>query len=97
MRASPGLVAIYRWRIADEHLPAFRRKWRETTLALRSRGGSGSLLGRADDGTYHAIALWPDAATRDRAFADLPDGEPWPLVERLDPILIEPLDDLWES
>ena len=95
MNAKPGLVAIYRWRIADEHVEAFRARWTHATRALKPHGGMGSLFARADDGTYYAVALWPDRETRERAFDATEDGAPWPPAERLEPILLDPIENLW--
>ncbi|MEW4448295.1 hypothetical protein [Qipengyuania sp. JC766] len=95
MTQTPGFIAVYRWKIAEENVAAFRECWRAATRELGPHGIRGSLFARADDGTFCAIALWPDRETRDRAFADVP-GREWPPVERLEPILLSPLDNLWK-
>ncbi|NVD43594.1 hypothetical protein [Qipengyuania atrilutea] len=59
MSTQPGLVAIYRWRIDDENVEAFRARWTHATRALKPHGGMGSLLARADDGSFDAVALCP--------------------------------------
>ena len=92
----PGLVAIYRWRVAAENRPAFRDTWERATLRLRALGGQGSLLGEDADGTLVAIALWPDAAIRDAAFAATEGEFDWPEAERLDPILVTPEINHWD-
>lgn len=92
---SSGFVAIYRWRVAPEHEAEFRSVWAETTATLRQHGGLGSLLGRAEDGALCAVALWPSAEARDRAFASAPNGRAWPPAERLEPLTLDVLDDLW--
>ena len=92
----PGLVAIYRWRVAAENRAPFRETWERATLRLRELGGQGSLLGEDSDGTLVAIALWPDAATRDAAFAATEGEFDWPEAEWLDPILVTPAIKHWE-
>ncbi|MGB3711467.1 MAG: antibiotic biosynthesis monooxygenase [Erythrobacter sp.] len=94
MKYKNGFVGIYRWKVDDEHVAAFRRAWSEGTEALKPYNSYGSLLGRAADGTFVAVAMWPDKETRDRAFEHAPDPD-WPPLERLEPMLLEVLDDLW--
>ena len=91
----PGFVAIYRWRVAPEHEAAFVERWRQATAILSRHGGQGSLLGRAQSGEMVAVALWPSAEARDRAFAEAGDDAPWPPAERLDPFLVDPIANLW--
>ncbi len=95
MTGETGLVAIYRWRVAPENRTAFCARWADATEELRAKGGQGSMLGEAADGTLYAIAKWPDRATRERAFAEQADAKPWPEAERLEPILLDTLDDRW--
>ncbi|MDT0278384.1 antibiotic biosynthesis monooxygenase [Blastococcus goldschmidtiae] len=60
-------AVLYRWRIDPDREDAFRQGWELVTRAIhRSCGSHGSRLHRADDGTWIAYALWPDAATRER-------------------------------
>lgn len=92
----PGFVAIYRWKIAPEHVDVFRQRWLVATEQLYQVGGQGSLLGKADDGTYVAVALWPDRKTRDLAFSEIGARDEWPPAERLEPILIDPIENLWQ-
>ena len=73
-----AFVAIYRWNVAAEHEPAFVARWERATRNLRMHGGMGSLLGRAATGELVALALWPSAEARDRAFAAAEDNEEWP-------------------
>ncbi|GEM_PF-2430548 len=91
-----GLVAIYRWNVAEEHVPEFRKRWREVTASLRRYGALGSLLGRSSKGEFVAVALWPDGETRETIFAAADDGKPWPPSERFEPILVTPSDDMWD-
>jgi hypothetical protein len=92
-----GFIAVYRWRVEPEHEAGFRRAWSDTTLALRERGGYGSCLGRAADGTFVAVAPWPDRQAREAAFDAIGDGPQWPPCERLDPIEMQVTDDLWQA
>jgi hypothetical protein len=95
--SEPGLVAIYRWRVASEHEAAFVARWEQATLRLRAQGGMGSLLGRTADGELVAVALWPSAEARDCAFAARADGgeAKWPPAERLETILLETIVNHW--
>ncbi|MXO84974.1 hypothetical protein GRI38_02880 [Altererythrobacter aurantiacus] len=95
MSEAPGFVAIYRWRIEPKNVAAFRDRWLRETERLKAKGGMGSLLAVADDGTYHAIALWPDRETRRQAFDQSESAEPWPPAERLETTMLTPLDNLW--
>lgn len=90
------LVAIYRWRVELEHEAAFIAAWRRATQALKAHGGMGSLLGRAKTGEMVAVALWPSAEAREQAFAALGEQHDWPPAERLEPILVEPLANMWD-
>ncbi len=63
-------VAIYRWRLKPGHEERFRSGWARITDLARERCGSGgSSLFDAGDGTWVAIARWPDRAARERCFA----------------------------
>jgi len=97
----PGFAVIYRWRLAPGTEAAFCDAWAEVTLAIgRDRGGLGSRLHRGDDGIWLAYAQWPDRASWEAARA-LPPAESAAsaamdacIVERLPPILLEPVADL---
>ena len=95
MEQMNGAVFIYRWRVAAEHEAAFLERWRKATQDLGGRGGLGSLIGKNAEGELVAIALWPDAESRDAAFAGGGDAEPWPPSERLPTMQIDPLSDMW--
>ena len=90
-----GAVFIYRWRVAAEHEAAFLDRWRKATRDLGRRGGLGSLIGKNAAGELVAIALWPDAASRDAALTTDGDAEPWPPSERLATEQIDPVSDMW--
>ncbi len=60
-------VAIYRWRLKPGREDEFARAWAQlTTLVRQECGSGGSALFRSDDGTYVAVARWPDRERRDR-------------------------------
>ena len=60
-------VVVYRWRLRPEREAQFIRDWRDITVAAREKYGSwGSSLFEAHDGSYVAIARWPDRETRER-------------------------------
>jgi quinol monooxygenase YgiN len=56
-----GFAVIYRWRLHAGKENQFRRAWEAVTLGIKAeRGGLGSRLHQADDGTWVAYAQWPD-------------------------------------
>ncbi|MAX00725.1 MAG: hypothetical protein CMN72_14005 [Sphingomonas sp.] len=65
------LATFFHWRIAPDRRAAFIEAWAAMTHALKRHGSHGSALFDRGDGTLCAFARWPDAATRDRAFADV--------------------------
>ena len=69
---SPGLIVLYRWRLAPGCETDFTDAWRGATEALLERGSLGSRLHRGDDGIWYGYAQWLDADTRTAAFADTP-------------------------
>jgi len=59
---------LYRWRLHPGQEANFAQAWSEATHLIRThRGGLGSALSRAPDGSYVAYARWPDRATWKRA------------------------------
>ena len=95
-------VVVYRWRIKPGHEAQFARDWRDVTLLAREKYGSGgSSLFEAHDGSYVAIARWPDrekreafvarkgidTATRERMNAAIEQDYP--------PLELDTLQDLW--
>jgi len=65
-----GFAVIYRWRLRAGSEDAFVEAWATLTRAIRDRrGGRGSRLHRAEDGTWVAYARWPDRPTWERARA----------------------------
>src|SRR4030095_13617684 len=73
-------IVIYRWRSKPEQEEVFVRGWLRVTQAIyRTRGSLGSRLHRADDGTWVAVAQWPDRSTwqlaHDAGPADSDGGE----------------------
>jgi hypothetical protein len=60
-------VVVYRWRLKPGCEDQFARDWRDITLVAREKFGSGgSSLFAAHDGSYVAIARWPDRESRER-------------------------------
>ena len=97
-------VAVYRWRLKPGLEEQFRRGWcRITELARERCGSGGSALFRAADGSWVAIARWPDRAAREACFAEGPlDLQAAALMndaiaERLPELELEAVDDLWTS
>jgi len=55
---------IYRWRLEPSLVEDFCHAWQEMTHLIRAyRGGLGSRLHRATDGSYLAYAQWPSRAS----------------------------------
>tara|TARA_B100000678_G_scaffold174637_1_gene145646 strand:+ start:1665 stop:2000 length:336 start_codon:yes stop_codon:yes gene_type:complete len=65
------LATFFHWRIDPAQRDAFVAAWAEVTHALKRHGSHGSALFERGDGSLCAFARWPDAQTRDRAFADV--------------------------
>jgi hypothetical protein len=54
-------VVIYRWKLKQGQESNFKEAWRPATQAIyTSRGSLGSQLMQAADGTYYAVAMWPN-------------------------------------
>ena len=65
-----GFAVLYRFRVRQGSEADFAVDWAVVTRWLRDhRGGLGSRLHRAEDGTLVAYAQWPSSAARDAAFA----------------------------
>lgn len=65
-----GFAVIYRWRLRAGMEEQFQTAWAKLTEAIRDeRGGLGSRLHRADDGSWVAYAQWPDRETWERSQA----------------------------
>lgn len=59
-----GFAVIYRWKIKEGREESFRQAWEMITLDIKEmRGGLGSRLHQADDGTWYAYAQWPSRET----------------------------------
>jgi catechol 2,3-dioxygenase-like lactoylglutathione lyase family enzyme/heme-degrading monooxygenase HmoA len=58
-----SFAVIYRWRLEPTLVEDFCHAWQEMTHLIRAyRGGLGSRLHRAADGSYLAYAQWPSRA-----------------------------------
>lgn len=98
-----GFVAIYRWRIYADQTDSFLAAWETVTRGIKAeRGGLGSKIHRADDGTYVAYAQWPDRETW-QAMGDQPSVDPVAskamgaaIEESLPSLYLDPLADLLE-
>lgn len=91
-------VVIYKWTIDPAYEAEFRDRWREATLRLRSEnGGLGSCLTRNEAGDFVGIALWPNEAAREAAFAGRPPGEPRPGLIAFEETRLWVEEDLWVS
>lgn len=63
-------AVLYRWRLVPGLEAAFAESWAAVTDSLRTRGGRGARLHKAEDGTYWAYAQWPSAEAREKAFSE---------------------------
>ena len=95
-------VTVYRWRLKPGQEEQFRVGWRRITELARERCGSlGSALFRAQDGSWVAIARWPEREARTRCFergsldpeASLRMREA--ILEKFEDLELESSDDLW--
>lgn len=99
--SSPGFCVIYRWVVKDGMEAQCREAWAQLTRAIRrERGGLGSRLHLADDGTWVAYAQWPSREVWAAAqLQDSPDPGAAERMEeaievRLPPIALDPQLDL---
>ena len=98
-----GFVAVYRWRIHADQIDSFLTAWATVTEGIKAeRGGLGSKMHRADDGTFVAYAQWPDRETWE-AMGKLPSVNPAAskamgaaIEETLPSLYLDPLTDLLE-
>ena len=97
-------VVIYRWRIVPGGEAQFVSAWEDLTGRLRDeRGGLGSRLHRAEDGSFLAYAQWPDRATWQASQEAGPLDEALSkrmesvVAERMEPVLLEVENDLLET
>ena len=63
-------AVLYRWRLVPGKEAEFTESWAAVTQALKTRGGRGSRLHKAEDGTYWAYAQWPSVEAREGAFRE---------------------------
>lgn len=62
-------TVFYRWKVKGGKEQDFREAWAEVTEDGKRRCGAfGAKLMEVDDGTYAAIATWPDADSRARCW-----------------------------
>jgi quinol monooxygenase YgiN len=98
-----GFVAIYHWRIYVDQIDSFLAAWETVTRCIKAeRGGLGSKIHRADDGTFVAYAQWPDRETW-QAMGKLPSVDPEAskamraaIEESLPSLYLDPINDLLE-
>ncbi len=67
------MATFFQWVIHPGREAEFEQVWNEGTALLLQEGSLGSTLFRGDDGSFSALARWPDRATRDAAFARTAD------------------------
>ncbi len=94
-------VAVYRMRLKPELEEQYARDWHAATqVAIDHYGSGGSALFKADDGTWVAIARWPDREARQRFFDR--DADPAvrarqaaAVAEYLPTLELDSVDDMW--
>ncbi len=63
------IATFFQWHIKPGQHEVFQSAWTEVTRRLLEHGSLGSALFVGPEGTYCALARWPDKVTRDAAFA----------------------------
>ena len=97
------IVVVYRWRLKPGMLEDFTAVWAEVTSTLKPLGSGGSALFEDSEGIVWGIARWPDAETRDAAFArsssalDRRARFDACVAERLEPTELHVIKDLWSA
>ena len=92
-------MVLYRWILHPGSDASFIEAWSRVTALLRERGGSlGSRLHRGSDGIWYGYAQWPDAQTRELAFAQPYDPAASAqmraaVAESMPEVLLEPMSD----
>lgn len=96
-----GFAVIYRWKIRPGQEESFRQAWEMITLDLKEkRGGLGSRLHTAADGTWVAYAQWPTRETwiRSRDLGSVNEDASAAMAEAIEesmePIQLNPIRDL---
>lgn len=98
--ANAGFAVIYRWRIEPSMEAEFVDAWASVTTLLKGRGSLGARLHRGADGIWYSYAQWPDANSRQAAFAKGDVDEKAQsvmrsaILETLPEIVLEPIADL---
>lgn len=96
---APGFVVLYRWRLHPGSEEAFVQGWSRVSELLLSRGSLGSRLHRCSDGLWYSYAQWPNAKSREEAFAlgtvdDKASAQMRSAIaERLPEIILDPVAD----
>jgi heme-degrading monooxygenase HmoA len=102
MAARPvGFCVIYRWKLREGKEESFRQAWEMITLDIKDmRGGLGSRLHQADDGTWYAYAQWPSREAWKKSQKAGPvndEASEWmaeAVEESFDPVPLHPIRDL---
>ena len=58
------------WSVKPGRVPEFIAAWEEVTRAMIDQGSYGSSLFEGPDGTFYAMARWPDAKVRGERMTD---------------------------
>lgn len=93
-------ATYFSWTVKPSKDAEFRALWSAGTKALQLEGSLGSALFKGQDGSYSAVARWPDRETRDRAFAkgvrrDIFDPFRACILETISWDDVDRIEDLW--
>ncbi|WP_265570951.1 antibiotic biosynthesis monooxygenase [Sphingomicrobium nitratireducens] len=95
------MATFFEWKVDPDKEDQFRENWAAVTKRLHARGSKGSTLFRKEDGHFCAVALWPDKATRDAAFAmdETPQADTLAMreavIDTIHRIDMDEIDNLW--
>jgi len=96
-----GFCVIYRWQVAGADEEQFLEAWKNVTKDFRmGSNGLGSRIHLSEDGVWLAYAQWPSRAAWESAKLETAEGLEAmsvmsdAIIERLEPILLEPIADL---
>lgn len=99
-----GFAVVYRWRLQAGHEEEFKAAWAAVTRAIvAERGGLGSRLHRAEDGSWVAYAQWPTRGAWERSQelgpidAEVSARMSAAVVSSDPPLLLDPVQDLLEK
>lgn len=77
-------AVIYRSRVKPGKEVQYQECWKmAASYFVQERGALGSTLHHSEEGLWIAYSRWPDKATRDASWPDLPEGSPVHIQEAI--------------